>query len=285
MGTWGTAIKDNDAFADIYSEFFELYNKGEKPQDVSRKLRADYWEVLEIEEEKHSYWFAFALAQWETKSLELDVLSMVKDIVSSGDDLKLWLDSGASEKEIAKRRVALDKFLQKIISDRPKAKARHRPKLMTAIFAKGDCLAFKMKNGRYGGAVVLAADPNPERANNLVATTRLNQPTKPTVSDFENAEVLVCNFGQWQDKPDVTWYMPDLYYKTYSSIYKLVGKVTVDLEYDQDNYDGKGYAFEPNWTSGWSMNFAAESQFDSETKKPKPTRIVTIRQLIKKGQK
>jgi hypothetical protein len=284
MGTWGTAIKDNDAFADIYGEFCELYNKGNKPEDVSRKLRADYWEVLEIEEEKHSYWFAFALAQWETKSLESDVLSMVENIVSSGDDLKLWRESGASEKEIAKRRAALDKFLKKINSDRPKAKARRRPKLMTAIFSKGDCLTFKMKNGHYGGAVVLAADPNPERANNLVASTRLNQTTKPTANDFENAEVLVCNFGQWQDEPDVAWYMPGLYHKSYSSIYEFVGKVTVDLEYTQDNYEGKGYSFKPKWTSGWNMNFAAESQFDSEMHKPKPTLIVTMRQLIK-GQK
>ena len=28
------------------------------------------WEILEIEEEKHSLWLALALAQWETKSLE-----------------------------------------------------------------------------------------------------------------------------------------------------------------------------------------------------------------------
>ena len=28
------------------------------------------WEILEIEEEKHSLWLALTLAQWETKSLE-----------------------------------------------------------------------------------------------------------------------------------------------------------------------------------------------------------------------
>jgi hypothetical protein len=29
---------------------------------------------------------------------------------------------------------------------------------------------------------------------------------KPTLKDFENAEVLICNFGRWQDKVGVTWY-------------------------------------------------------------------------------
>ena len=28
MGTWGTGISSNDTFADIYDEFFDLYNDG-----------------------------------------------------------------------------------------------------------------------------------------------------------------------------------------------------------------------------------------------------------------
>lgn len=113
-----------------------------------------------------------------------------------------------------------------------------------------------MNNGNYGGAVVLATDTNPETSYNLVATTRLNLKNKPTLNDFENAEALVCNFGKWQEKVDVTWYMPDLYHKDYSKTYELVGKITVDIEYETNNHDGKGYLFTPSWTAGWSMNNA-----------------------------
>jgi hypothetical protein len=282
MGTWGTAIKDSDAFADIYDEFFDLYNKGGQPDKISKKIIEDNWEILEIEEEKHSLWFALALAQWETKSLDLKVLSTVEEIINSGVDLKVWLDLDASEQDIKKRKTALDKFLDKIKSDRPKAKPRKRTKLKTPVFTTGDCLTFKLKNGNYGGAVVLATDTNPETAYNLVATTRLNLKDKPTPTDFQNAEVLVCNFGEWQDKADVTWYMPDLYHKDYSDIYELVARITVDLEYDTNNYDGKGYLFKPSWTAGWSMNNAAQRQFDSELSKPKPTKTLTIEQLTKK---
>ncbi|MEO6613431.1 MAG: hypothetical protein ABIT05_15655 [Chitinophagaceae bacterium] len=282
MGTWGAAIKDSDAFADIYSEFFDLYNKGGQPDNISQKIITDNWEMFEIEEEKHSFWFALALAQWETKSLDPKVLSTIKNIITSGDDLKLWLDLGASEQDIRKRKIALDKFLVKLKSDRPKAKPRKKAKLKTSIFSTGDCLVFKMKNGNYGGAVVLATDTNPETAYNLVATTRLNKNSKPTLVDFENAEVLVCNFGQWQDKPDVTWYMPDLFYKDYNDIYELIGKLAVEIEYDTKNYEGKGYLFKPSYTSGWSMNNAVERQIDSEISKPKPTKILTIKQLTKK---
>ncbi len=282
MGTWGTAIKDSDAFADIYSEFYELYNKGGQPDIISKKITDENWEMLEIEEEKHSFWFALALAQWETKSLDLKVLSTVENIIISGAELKLWLDLGASEQDIKKRKVAIDKFLEKIKSDRPKAKPRQKAKLKTPIFSTGDCLVFKIKNGNYGGAVVLATDSNPETASNLVATTRLNQKNKPSLQDFENADVLICNFGEWKDKPNVIWHMPDLYYKDYSDFYELIGKIVVDFAYDSKNYDGKGYLFQPSWTAGWSMNSTAEKQFESELSIAKPSKTITIKQLTKK---
>jgi hypothetical protein len=282
MGTWGTAIKDSDAFADIYSEFFDLYNKGGQPENISEKITTDNWEMLEIEEEKHSFWFALALAQWETKSLAPKVLSTIQNIITSGDDLKLWLDLGASEQDIKKRKLALDKFLEKIKSGRPKAKPRKKAKLKMPIFSTGDCLVFKMKNGNYGGAIVLATDTNPETAYNLVATTRLNQASKPTLTDFENAEVLICNFGQWQDKPNVTWYMPDLFYKNYSDTYELICRLHIEIEYDTKNYEGKGYLFKPSYTAGWSMNDAIERQLESELTKLKPSKTLNIKQLTKK---
>jgi len=282
MGAWGTAIKDNDAFADVYDEFFDLYNKGGEPETISKEIVDNNWEILEIEEEKHNLWFALALAQWETKSLDTKVLSTVEEIVTSGADLKIWLDLGANEQDIKKRKVALDKFLEKLKSERPKAKARKRIKTKTPIFSNGDCLVFKMKNGNYGGAVVLATDTKPETACNLVATTRLNQKNKPLPTDFENAEVLICNFGQWEDKADINWYFPDLYGKHYSDTYEIVGKIPVELIYEANNYEGKGYLFKPSWTAGWSMNNDAERQFESEFTKAKPLKKITVKQLIKK---
>ncbi|KFC20497.1 hypothetical protein [Chryseobacterium sp. FH1] len=283
MGTWGTSIKDNDAFADIYSEFFDLYNKGAEPNVISKKVFDDNWEILEIEEEKNSLWFALALAQWETKSLEPKILSAVEEIIISGADLKTWLDLGASEQDIRKRKIVLDKFLEKIRSDRPKAKPRKRVKSKIPIFVTGDCFVFKMENGNFGGAVVLARDDNPETAYNLVATTRLNQIKKPTIKDFENAEVLICNFGHWEDKPDINWCMPDLFYKNYSDIYELAGNLSVEIEYETKNYQGEGYLFKPTFTAGWNMKGALERQLDSELTKQKPSQKITIKKLTKKG--
>lgn len=283
MGTWGTAIKDNDAFADIYSEFYDQYNEGGLPESISKKIIETHWEILEIEHEKNSLWFALGLAQWETKSLDVEILIKIESVITSGEELAIWLELGASEKDIKKRRIALEKFLQKLKSDRPKAKSRKRIKLRVPIFASGDCVCFRMSNGNYGGAVVLAADYNPETAYNLIATTRINQLTKPTLNDFENSEVLVCNFGSWEDKPEVTWYMPDLYLREYAELYEVVGRIPIDVMYDVKNYLGDGYLFQPSFTSGWKMNYMIEKQLESEETKTKPTKSLKLKQLINKG--
>lgn len=283
MGTWGTAIKDNDAFADIYGDFFEFYNKGEQPEIISEKILSQNWEMFEIEEEVHSLWFALALAQWETKSLDLNVFNKVEQIIVSEADLKLWKKLEATEQEIRKRKIALDKFLEKLKSEKPKAKPRKKVKYNTPIFSTGDCLIFKLSNGNYGGAVVIGTDSNPETANNLIATTRLNQSYKPNLKDFENAEVLFKNFESWDDKELINWYSPDLFKKNYSHFYENIGSISIDFEYKGNNYEGKGYLFKPMWAGGWTTNIDAERQFESELIKPKPAKNLTIKQLTKKG--
>ena len=150
------------------------------------------------------------------------------------------------------------------------------------MFSNGDCLVFELKNGNYRGAVVLATDFDPETAYNLVATTRINQNTKPSIAEFERSEVLLCNFAEWKDDPRLSWYAPDLYYKNYSNLYEVIGKITVEIEYDARNYGSKEYLFKPSYTAGWKMNEDIQRQIDSEMTKAKPSKILTIRQLTKK---
>lgn len=282
MGTWGTGIKDNDAFADVYSEFFAEYNKGEQPDIISKKIIQENWEILEIEEERNSLWFALVLAQWETKSLDKDLQAKVEKIISSGDEITVWRTLGASDGDIKKRQAVLEKFLLQLKSDRPKAKPRKKSKHKSPIFAKGDCLTFKMSNGNYGGAIVLEADLNPETAYNLVALTRLNQTSKPTIIDFERSEILILNFANWNDRISVTWHPPDLYLKDYADIYETVGNIAVEFKYDVGNSGGDGYLFRPSYTSGWDMNYMAEQQFESEKTKQKSSQTLKVKQLTTK---
>jgi hypothetical protein len=68
------------------------------------------------------------LAQWETKSLEPEILKQVKKIIDSGTDLELWKELGADEKTIQERKTELQNFLKLISTEKPKAKRRIRLK-------------------------------------------------------------------------------------------------------------------------------------------------------------
>ena len=282
MGAWGTAIKDNDTFADIYDEFFDLYDKGEIPQDISKKLIAENQELINDSEDNSNFWFALALAQWETKTLDNKIFLIVEDIIISGKDLQSWRDLDASEDDIKKRKIILDKFLEKIKTEKPKAKSRKKPKNIKPIFVTGDCISFKLKNGNYGGAIVLATDPDTELSLNLIASTNINKSAKPTVSDFENADALMCTFGNWKNEPKITWYFPPLP-KNITLDFEVIGTMSVDIEYDRNNTSGDAYPFKPSYSGGWQfMIESIDKQFEYEMNNPKPKNRLTIKQLIKK---
>lgn len=279
MGAWGTAISSNDTYADIYSEFVDLYNDGLDVEEISKKLITDNQETINDTDDCNNFWFALAKAQWECKQLDKDVFDRVKKIVETGADLDVWRQLDADEKDIKKRKVVLDKFLLDLQTERPKAKSRKKKIIRQPIFEKGDCLTFKLENGNYGGAVVLEAIKDSEYGHNLIATTRINQPNKPTKKDFENAEVLVMSFGNCDNKPNVKWYLPI----RHKNIAHLIEKID-NLEV-QKNYDINSSMF--GFVADFDIHIiqAIEKQVKSEETEPCSTTKQTIKELIKEKSK
>jgi len=275
MGTWGTGISSNDDFADVYSEFFDLYNDGKSVPEITDLVIAGNSEMLGMLEAANNVWFAIAKAQWECKQLQPEIYDRVKTIIDSGADLILWADLGAGKAEIAKRRNVLSKFLSQLQSNKPKAKARKKRIIREPIFKKGECLAYRLNSGNFGGAVVLEAEYGTELALNLVAVTRINQPEKPTLFEFENAEVLIKNFANWNDEPEIIWicnYKP----KEVLDFVEVVGSITVTIPYLEKRHD---YPF----TSGWKRTLvnATEWQFESEKVKSRPRKTLKMKKLLK----
>jgi hypothetical protein len=277
MGVWGTAISSNDTYADIYSEFFDLYNEGLDIPEISGKLIAANQETINDRDDCNNFWFALAKAQWECKQLDTGLLDRVKEIVETGADLEVWRQLDADDKDLKKRKLVLDKFLEDLQKERPKAKPRKKKIVRQPVFEKGDCLTFKLKNGNYGGAVVLEAIKDTEFGHNLIATTRINQPGKPTKKDFENAEVLVMNYANWDNKPDVQWYLP-IRHKQISHLIETVANVRVQINYDIRK---AMFGFVGDFDH-WVIQ-AAEQQFKSEETKTRPALKQTIKKLTKKS--
>lgn len=273
MGTWGTAISSNDTYADIYSEFTELYNDGMNVPEITAKLISEYPDIINDPEDSNNFWFAIAKAQWDYKQADTAIFNKVKDIIKSGNDLAVWKNLGANEKDIAKRQIVLTKFLETLESEKPKAKARKKVKITTPDFEKGECFTFKLGNGNYGGAVVLEAIQIKHLGLNLIATTRINQSGKPSLKDFENTEVLILNFAKWDDKPCIKWVSSTGKYDIeIEPFIEKIGKIDVKKHYDTTK---DKYMYGP-----FNITEQPNLQFESEKIKSKPTLKISIKSLI-----
>jgi len=271
MGTWGTAISSNDTYADVYGSFFDLYNDGFEVAEITKKLIADHQDTINDFDDSNNFWFALAKAQWECKQLDKELFDRIKEIIETNADLEVWRQLGASENDIKKRKVTLDKFLTDLQKERPKAKPRKKKRICQPVFEKGDCLTFKLANGNYGGVVVLEAIKNTEHGYNLIATTRINQPNKPTKTDFENAEVLVVNYANWDNEPIIAWYFPARH-KQVAGLIETVGTIDVRANYELNN---STFAFVGDWFFEY-----INQQFKSEETKPPPTIHHTVKEYL-----
>lgn len=271
MGTWGTAIKSNDTSADIYADFFDLYNDGKEPTEIKNKLISDNPNGT------NDFWFTLALALWETKSLSNDILEKVSGIIKSESDLKVWKELDASETDIKKRKIVLDKFLDKLESEKAKPKARKRISKKKPIFKKGSCLTFKLSNGNYGGGIVLESDFETGFGYNLIVTTRINQENKPTISDFKECNVLVASFGNWKDEPKITWYLPKIFKKDFSDLFENIGEIPIELKYTPN-----GSEIKASFSAGWQHIIEPVNQQLEYEKTNEIPKSLSINKLIKR---
>jgi hypothetical protein len=188
MGTWGTGLSSNDTYQDVYETFFEYYNDDWEIDKIKYQLEKDFKETLEIEEDADNFWFALTTALWECNALDSKTLSKI----DCNHNLKVWKELGATEQDLKKRKIVLDKFVAKVSTPREKAKKRKkiRVRIVKPIFDKGDCLIYKLRNDNYGGVFIFEAEQEGQSGFNFIAATTINKSEKPTVKDFEDANIL-----------------------------------------------------------------------------------------------
>jgi hypothetical protein len=129
MGTWNTKINGSDTFLDIYQNYFALYNEGQDPTVISKRIQEDFAEMFNDYEDRHNSLFALGLAQWETKALDPLIFQQIMEIIDTGKDINLWKELGADEKILKQRVIVLNKFLSQLTTEKEKPKRRIRPKV------------------------------------------------------------------------------------------------------------------------------------------------------------
>lgn len=129
MGNWGHKLDESDTFADVYDAFFDEYNNGASPEAATELVRSELADYFQDSDDQFDAHFALALAQWETRSLEPELLNTVEQTIESGAALKIWEDRDADDDTLRERSSALSTFLEKLKSPRKSKKRRVRIKI------------------------------------------------------------------------------------------------------------------------------------------------------------
>lgn len=152
MGTWGFGILQDDAARDVYDDYFRQFNAGETHSKILRELRGEFADALDDPDDAILFWLAVARAQWECGALQPVVKKRVEQIVRRGDDLARWKGSGV--KSVERRRKALEQFLAQLSRRNPKPRKPKKGVIRKPIFSTGDCLAIRLRNGKFAAAIV-----------------------------------------------------------------------------------------------------------------------------------
>jgi hypothetical protein len=204
MGAWGFGILHNDTARDVYDAFFKCFNAEAAPSTILTRLKRENRDLLGDPDDEPLFWMAVARAQWECGCLAPAVLKKVENIVRTGSGLDLWDEAG--EMPLARRKRALETFLKQLQKRNDKVRKPRRPKVRSAPFSPGDCLAIDLANGTWGAAIVTAAPeegrPTDEETfgTNVVAMLGYRGTGKPTLKVFEARKFRRNRFA-WLDEP------------------------------------------------------------------------------------
>ena len=158
MGCWGMGLTQSDEFMEIYDNFMEEYDKGKAVSDITGEILAKYHAEFDDNDGiMHDVYFALAKAEWMCCEQSDMILERVREIISSGDNIKFLRSLDATESDLKIREIRLGSFLQQLQT--PRSSPRKRVKNRDGIkelppFAIGECYRYKY-NDCYRIFVVL----------------------------------------------------------------------------------------------------------------------------------
>jgi len=204
MGAWGAGILSDDTVRDVCAEYLDLFNRGNAPEAIRKKVMASFAESLKDSDEGPLVWIGIAKAQWDCAHLESSVLSQIREIVSHGVGLDRWSEQG--ERLLQRRKTALNQFLAKLETPNLRPRVPRKATKRKPIFQPGECLAVRLQDGDWGAMLVLNGEPESDDpyketyGTNLVISLRYKGPELPSLGVFEKREWLYLTHHSWKDQ-------------------------------------------------------------------------------------
>ena len=148
MGAWGTEIFSDDLAQDIRGEYNVLLSVGKSDSDAEKMLINYYSNILNCSNpDEDVFWFALALSEWKKGRLSETVKEKALSALKKGHDLERWNTMG-NEKNYIKRKNALDKFQNLILSPMPTAKKIRKPTVHHCPWSVGSLLAYRIVSNK-----------------------------------------------------------------------------------------------------------------------------------------
>ncbi len=142
MGTWGTTIFADDIAADVRDEFTDLIAEGLSSTAATKRLVAEYEEVLDGPDDEIVFWLALAATQHKLGRLTANVKKKGIRIIDTDADIARWSENTKSE--INQRKKHLAKLRQQLTGDQPKPKKPRRRTISSTQFKAGDVVAYQL---------------------------------------------------------------------------------------------------------------------------------------------
>lgn len=146
MGVWGTAIFSDDLASDIRGDYRDALGEGLSGPEATKRILKDYESSLSDQDDSPVLWLALAAVQWKAGRLEPEVLEKALQVIDSGSDLKRWT---IGTKDYTKRKAALRKLREELLSPQPKAKKVAKRTLCECPWKVGDLLAYSLLSGNF----------------------------------------------------------------------------------------------------------------------------------------
>lgn len=134
MGTWGPGIYSNDTAEDVRDLCYDLFpylDRAESERILFEEFKDTLSRPDENDDDYASFWYGYAAWLWKYGMLTDTVRDKTLALLENYAGIALWEES-ASPSDVKKRRAALDKLREKLLSPQPPTKkpraAIRRPK-------------------------------------------------------------------------------------------------------------------------------------------------------------
>ncbi|MDP9351789.1 MAG: hypothetical protein M3P51_09665 [Chloroflexota bacterium] len=146
MGAWGPAIFSDDIACDVRDDYRELIGQGVSGTEATRRLIEEY--RPDDDPDDTVFWLGLAATQWRLGRLEEGVKERALRIIGDGTDLRRW-EEEVSRRDIGRRRAALEKLREQLLSPQPLPKRVRAPYKQETELEVGDVWSYRLLSGRY----------------------------------------------------------------------------------------------------------------------------------------